>query len=313
MAGVEARTVRYSVNGMSLVADHRGDPDAAPVLFLHGGGQTRHSWAGSARRLSDRGWHTVTLDARGHGESEWAPDGDYRLRSMAQDVLEVIDGFASPPLVVGASLGGLTAILLEGDLAPGASAGVVLVDIVPNWNNDGGERVREFMTDRMTEGFASLQEVATAVATYNPGRPPPTDLDGLKKNLRHRDGRWYWHWDPHFLTPAPGNPGGPPGEVADREALMTWTGRIGSPMMLVRGRTSDVVAEADARVFRQAFPHVEFVDVSGAGHMVAGDRNDVFTDAVVDFLERHHRRADQSALDGSGGAGGVQDESNGPV
>ncbi|MGI9600704.1 MAG: alpha/beta fold hydrolase [Acidimicrobiales bacterium] len=286
-------TITYTVNGITVTADHRGDPDGTPVLFLHGGGQTRHSWGGSAGRLAERGWHTVTLDARGHGESDWAPDGDYRLRSMAEDVRGVIEHMSAPPMLVGASLGGLTSILLEGDLAPGIAAGVVLVDIVPNWNDDGGNRIKDFMAERMAEGFGSLDEVADAVAAYNPHRPRPDDLEGLKKNLRQRDGRWYWHWDPAFIepsvtaAPAGADQGTPPSEIADRDLLMTWTGRIEAPMMLVRGRTSDVVNEADAQVFLDRHPHVEYIDVSGAGHMVAGDRNDVFTDAVVAFLQRH--------------------------
>ncbi|MDH3705317.1 MAG: alpha/beta hydrolase [Acidimicrobiia bacterium] len=281
---MEARTHRYEVNGITVVADHRGDPDRTAVVFLHGGGQTRHSWGGSARRLAERGWHTVTIDARGHGDSDWA--SDYGLRSLAEDVRAVIESLAVRPVLVGASMGGLTSIMLEGELAPGTAEGVVLVDIVPNWSQSGGERIRQFMAERMHDGFASLDEVADAVAAYNPHRPRPDDLEGLKKNLRQRDGRWYWHWDPAFISPAFGAEQQAPSEMTDHDELVRWTERIDVPMMLVRGRTSDVVSEQDAAEFLERHPHVDFVDVTGAGHMVAGDRNDVFTDAVVQFLDR---------------------------
>jgi peroxiredoxin len=267
--------------GVRLVGDRRGDPDARPVLFLHGGGQTRHSWGGAARKIAAEGWQAVTVDSRGHGESDWA-DGDYRLSSFAADVVAVAETLSARPVLVGASLGGLTSILLEGDLAPGTAAGVVLVDIIPDMEQAGADRIQAFMSDKVDEGFASLDEVADAVAAYNPHRPRPDDLDGLRKNLRERDGRWYWHWDPAFVG---GTADFPPAEIMDTDRLNAAVGAIGVPMLLVRGRMSDLVSAESAAAFVERFPHVGFADVSGAGHMVAGDRNDVFTTAVLDFLD----------------------------
>lgn len=269
--------------GVTLVADHRGDPREPAVLFLHGGGQTRHSWDGSARALAARGWHAVTLDLRGHGESDWAPDGDYRLRAFAADIRRVVETLDEPPAIVGASLGGLTALLLEGSLFPGSARAVVLVDVIPELHRPGTDRIRDFMAANMHTGFDSLEQVADAVAAYNPHRRRPNDLEGLKKNLRQREGRWYWHWDPAFMNPA-GRLG--PSEINDVDLLMGAAHRVGVPMLLVRGQMSDVVSETAVERFLAELPHVEFVDVSDAGHMVAGDRNDAFTDEVVDFLGR---------------------------
>jgi peroxiredoxin len=196
-------------------------------------------------------------------------------------VAAVAERLGRPPVLVGASLGGLTTILLEGDLAPGTAAGVVLVDIIPDMEQAGADRIQAFMSDRLDEGFASLEEVADAVAAYNPHRPRPDDLDGLRKNLRERDGRWYWHWDPDFVG---GTADFPPAEIMDTERLNAAVGAIAVPMLLVRGRMSDLVSEASTRTFLERFPHVAFADVSGAGHMVAGDRNDAFTAAVLEFL-----------------------------
>jgi pimeloyl-ACP methyl ester carboxylesterase len=287
----DAAEVRFAgKDGLELVGDRRGDPGQAPVVFLHGGGQTRHSWGGAAARVAKLGWQTLTLDARGHGESAWSESGDYRLESFAEDVRLVLSRFDEPPVLVGASLGGLTAILLTGELAPGVARGVVLVDIVPDMEEAGAERIRAFMTDRATAGFASLDEAADAVAAYNPQRSRPDDQAGLRKNLRERDGRFYWHWDPRFLDPLPGKG---PEEIMDVPRLHEATRRMVDdlPVLLVRGRASDLVSAEKAAEFCARFPTVEFVDVSVAGHMVAGDRNDAFTASVASFLQRlspHH-------------------------
>ena len=260
--------------------------DAPPVVFLHGGGQTRHSWGGTARQVAARGMTAYTLDARGHGDSDWAPDGDYRLTLFAGDVEAVVGQLGARPVLVGASLGGLTSILLTGELSPGVARAVVLVDIVPDMEPAGAERIRAFMAERANEGFATLEEAADLVAGYNTHRERPADTSGLAKNLRERDGRWYWHWDPRFMQAVEGKS---PSEIMDVDRLHAAVERMVAdvPVLLVRGRMSDLVSEEKATTFLARFPAIEFVDVSGAGHMVAGDRNDAFTDAVLAFLDRH--------------------------
>ena len=271
--------------GLRLVADRWGDPAAPPVVFLHGGGQTRHSGSGSAKAVARAGWQSITVDARGHGSSDWSAAGDYRLVTFAADVGHLADGLARRPVLVGASLGGLTSMLLAGELSPGIAAGVVLVDIVPDMEQAGAQRIQSFMADRLADGFGSLDEVAEAIAAYNPHRPRPDDLSGLRKNLRERDGRFYWHWDPGFID---GSAEHPPAEINDIERLSAAPGSgiesDGIPLLLVRGRSSDLVSAERAAAFCDRFPSCRFVDVSGAGHMVAGDRNDAFTAAVLDFL-----------------------------
>jgi peroxiredoxin len=143
------------------------------------------------------------------------------------------------------------------------------------------------MNDRMNSGFSSLDEVADAIQEYNPHRPRPTDLDGLRVNLRRRGERWYWHWDPKFID---GTSALPPIEVTDIDRLYAAVDAIlrnDVPMLLVRGQMSDLVTQERADEFIARFPEIDFVDVGGAGHMVAGDRNDAFADAVVEFLGRH--------------------------
>src|SRR6202008_1555709 len=279
------------VGGTRIVADRLGDPQAAAVVFLHGGGQTRRSWGKAAAAVAERGWQAVTVDSRGHGESDWSEDGDYRLASFAGDVREVLGNLPPQPVLVGASLGGFTSMLLAGEISPGIASAVVLVDIVPNMEQSGATRIHNFMADRVKSGFASLEEVADAIAEYNPHRPRPTDLDGLTANLRRRGDRWYWHWDPQFIS---GTAPFPPFEVTDADRMHAAVDAIlrdGVHMLLIRGQMSHLVSQQSADAFLARFPQVEFTDVRGAGHMVAGDRNDIFAGAVLDFLTR---RIDQA-------------------
>ena len=279
----EPETRRHTLSGgHTLVADHWGEPSDDAVLFLHGGGQTRHSWGGTAKAMAAAGRYTVTLDMRGHGESDWTDDGDYQLRTFADDAREVIDQLGVKPSLVGASLGGMTGVLLEGDRHPGSISALVLVDIIPRMNPAGADRVKAFMMANAKAGFGSLEEVADAVSAYNPHRPRPSDLEGLKKNLRLRDGRWYWHWDPRFIELGMSEP---TREVRDPDLMSRAMAAIDVPVLLVRGRMSDLVTEEGAAAFQAEYPDARYVDVSGAGHMVAGDKNDVFTSAVVSFIE----------------------------
>jgi pimeloyl-ACP methyl ester carboxylesterase len=135
------------------------------------------------------------------------------------------------------------------------------------------------MTSR-PDGFRSLEEAAEAVAAYTSHRRRIVDLSGLRKNLRRgHDGRWRWHWDPALIQ-GPGRPNA----TSDPERLEACARRLRVPTLLVRGGSSDVLSEHGVRAFLALVPHGRFADVSGAGHMVAGDRNDAFTEAVRAFL-----------------------------
>jgi len=260
------------------MADAWGDPTHPPVLLLPGGGQTRHAWGTTARTLALHGWHAIAVDPRGHGESDWAPDGDYAIDAFVADLKLVLAALARRPVLVGASLGGITALLAEGESADGVAAALVLVDIATRIEVNGVEKIRAFMTAH-PEGFTSLEEAAEAVARFLPHRPRPRELSGLAKNLRqHPDGRFRWHWDPQFLN------GRPPRDVARSTRLVDAARALRVPTLLVRGKLSDVLSEEGAHEFLALVPHARYVDVSGAGHMVAGDRNDAFKDAVVSFL-----------------------------
>ena len=274
-----------------LVADVTGPSEAPPVILLHGGGQTRHSWQTTLHVLGERDWRVYAVDLRGHGESEWAPDGDYSLDAFAGDVRSVARSLGRQPALVGASLGGvasLAAIAESGE--PPIAVALILVDVGHRIEPSGRDRISSFMFEHLESGFASLDEVADAIQRYNPHRPRPTDLVGLRKNLRQRpDGRWVWHWDPRFLS----GPGGGPDEtrtsIIDPERLAGAARAISVPTLLVRGRQSDLLSREGAEELLELIPHARFTDVAGAGHMVAGDRNDLFNAAIIDFLDATRR------------------------
>jgi pimeloyl-ACP methyl ester carboxylesterase len=275
-------------DGIGLAADVVGDPSSPPVLLFHGGGQTRHAWGTTLEVLGSKGWHAFSVDLRGHGQSDWDPEGDYTLDAFAADVRTIAETFDSPPALVGASLGGLAAMVAIAEAAHPATIGraLVLVDVAPTIQPEGALRIGAFMAEHMEDGFGSLEEVADAIAAYNPHRPRPSDLSGLRKNLRQRpDGRWAWHWDPRFISGRYGSKDETRASIIDPARLRLAAKELTVPVLLVRGRMSDLLSEEGAQELLELVPHARLTDVAGAGHMVAGDRNDLFNDAVVSFLE----------------------------
>ena len=176
---------------LTLVADewNRGAGSNRPtILMLHGGGQNRFSWKNTGAVLADHGFHVIAIDARGHGDSDRSPNGQYTVDTLAGDIAEVLQQIGRPVVLIGASMGGLTGIQVAYDAGPQIVTKLVLVDVVPRFESEGSHRIRDFMA-RHVNGFDTLEEAADAIAEYLPYRKRPRNLEGLKKNLRHRDGR----------------------------------------------------------------------------------------------------------------------------
>ena len=153
------------------------------------------------RRWPIAGGTSYRVDLRGHGESAWPDDGDYQIDAFAADVPRSQRRSPQLPVLVGASLGGVASLVAIGESPTPVARALVLVDVAPTIERAGVDRIGDFMTAHMDDGFGSLEEVADAIADYNPHRPRPSDLSGLTKNLRQRDdGRWVWHWDPRFMS-----------------------------------------------------------------------------------------------------------------
>lgn len=264
---------------LSLAADVGGPENGLPVILLHGGGQTRYSWKQLAQVLIRHGCRITNIDLRGHGESDWAADADYGIDAFVRDLRAIIALQPQPPMLVGASLGGITSLLTVGESDAPIACGLALVDIVPKFDQKGSDAIARFMLSN-PDGFATLDEAAAAVSAYLPHRPKPPSNAGLMKNLRYRNGRLYWHWDPRMFEVEQSQR---PDQVSGR--MEAAARRIRIPTLLVRGGKSDLVSMEGVRHFLDLVPGASFVDVAGAAHMVAGDMNDVFSRAIVDFID----------------------------
>lgn len=275
----EPMHVWKGLDGIGIAGDSWGDPAGPLVLLQHGGGQTRHAWKGTGKLLGAAGYYAVAFDARGHGDSDWAADGLYGQDVMVQDLEHVIAALGrSCPVLVGASMGGGTSLVAVGENHVDACA-LIMVDIAPRIEMEGIDKIQAFMSQK-PEGFSSLEEVAEAIGNYQPHRLRPANLAGLVKNVRlGTDGKYRWHWDPRFRA-----------GIRDlgrrEERLEACARRLTLPTLLVRGGLSDVLSEAGAQNFLDLCPHSEYINVTNAGHMVAGDRNDIFGNAVIAFLAR---------------------------
>ena len=268
-----------------IIASEWGDNLNPLVIMLHGGGQTRHSWKGVAAKIADLGFHVIAHDLRGHGESFWDSDGDYTFDAHRDDLIKIIQKLGKKANLVGASLGGMISLSLAGHEEESKHcSGLIMVDIGMRPNDQGSDRIVEFMRSG-AKGFASVEEAADAVSGYLPHRERPKDISGLKKNLRLKeDGRYYWHWDPLFLTDRTGM-----GEVREErfKQLENSAKRIAVPTLLVQGALSDILTNKEKEEFLNAVPHAKFAEIQQATHMVVGDKNDIFAEAIVDFLSEH--------------------------
>jgi pimeloyl-ACP methyl ester carboxylesterase len=284
---MEPKRVEFQGAEKNVLVSDRYGAGNQPVIMLHGGGQTRHSWDAASKRIASLGHPVYSLDQRGHGESGWVETGNYGFADFAKDLVAVTRQVQalhrSRPVVVGASLGGFAGMLAEGKENPGGLSALVLVDITPRIDMGGVSKIIGFMGDRVEEGFASVEEAADAIARYLPNRAKPKDLSGLSKNLRHHDdGRYRWHWDPAFLKTRQNHET----HLAEKvqQDMLVATGNLKLPVLLIRGQNSELVSMDHVREFQEQVPHAKFTDIRDAGHMVAGDKNDVFATAVEEFL-----------------------------
>lgn len=271
-------------DGIRLVASVAGSIERPAILLAHGGGQTRHAWGNTMKALCDRGYRAIALDLRGHGDSDWSEHGRYELDAFADDLITVARCLGQPPAVVGASLGGLAALIAEGEKAAGTFSCLTLVDVTPRMEMAGINRIVGFMTAHVQKGFKSIDEAADVIAAYLPNRERRRNLSGLAKNLRlGSDGRYRWHWDPRFITNVQ-----PPEQERRFDRLENAARRVGCPVHLVRGGMSDLVSEEVTKAFLELVPHASYSNVVDAGHMVVGDQNDHFSQAVLGFLETRY-------------------------
>lgn len=255
-----------------------GDPAAPPVLFFHGGGQSRGSWRGSAQIVGAAGFYGVTIDLRGHGDSEWAPDGDYLLDAYARDVEALLGQFDRPVTLVGASRGGQAA-LVGGSRHPERVRLIVLADVAPLMRDYGVDGIRAFFAEGEL-GFDTLDQAADSLARHL-DRPRIADASRMARTMRQDAlGRWHWPWDPatghsKFLHPP-----------SEGEAILAAAARVTSPVVLVRAELSHLLTDEGVARFSQLTPQLRVKVAKGASHMFTADRNDTFATDLLDWLEQ---------------------------
>ena len=242
-----------------------------------------HDAAGARRQ----GWRAYAVDLRGHGESEWAPDGDYTLDAFAATSSRSRVRSTQPPALVGASLGGISSLAAIGEHRPTPLArALVLVDVAPRIEDAGRDRIGAFMARAHGDGFAVARRGRRRDPGLQPAPAAPDEPRGSEEEPAPADdGRWYWHWDPRVHHGRQGSPDETRSSLVDPDRLQAAARGSTIPTLLVRGRVSDLLSEEGAQELLELVPHAQLVDVAGAGHMVAGDRNDLFNDAVVAFLD----------------------------
>lgn len=276
MSAPARAVVELPGDGLTLRADVYGPHTGPPVLFFHGGGQSRRSWSGAASSIAAAGYRAYTVDLRGHGTSDWAADGDYLLDAFGRDVAALLDFFDRPVALVGASRGGQSA-LVGASRRPGKAALVMLADVAPLLRDEGVDDFRDFFI-ASAAGFATVDAAADTLAEHL-GLPRKSDVSGLVKTMRQGDdGRLYWQWDPLTVSPEFLNP------PSEGLALQDAAARITDPVVLVRAELSTIVTDEGEALFRQLTPQLDVVLAKGVGHMVTGDRNDVFAETLLDYL-----------------------------
>jgi pimeloyl-ACP methyl ester carboxylesterase len=277
------RSLRLRVDdGVEIATESAGAADGQAVLLLHGAGQTRQSWRRVSARLMAKGMRVISADMRGHGESDWSPDGNYRYPRLVADVEAIVRHFGGPMILVGASIGGKIAMCTAAYCdAPIASA-LVMIDIVPRTNIAAMDRMLGGMRPPVG-GFESLDAAAQALASGSDTPFVSGSGERLRRSMRQdAQGRWHWHWDPAFMRSKE--------QGTDATSSLGYmedaARRTHVPLLLARGERSEIVTDDGVAAFRAIVPQLEVATIAGAGHMLVGDQNDIFSDRIEDFIAR---------------------------
>lgn len=283
IAGLEVEEVvvpsdhHLIVDGLRLHYLDWGGHDRRPLLFLHGGRLTAHTWDLVCLVLRSR-FRCVALDLRGHGDSEWSHDANYEADAHVRDVRGVIEQLGlHRPVLIGHSLGGMHAMAYAAEEAQ-ALAGLVLVDVAPKVDWAGSQRIIE--SGLNDSGAGSLDDFVERALALNPRRDPRLLRYSLRHNLRQLpDQTWTWKYDPRRITPE--------GYESIRRDLARLGGAalaISCPLLVVRGAESEVLSDTQAAEFAAALPDGRWATVPSAAHNIQGDNPRGLVEALTDFL-----------------------------
>jgi esterase len=253
-----------------------GGRGTTPIVFLHGGGLTAHTWDLVCLALRDR-YRCLALDARGHGDSEWIVNMDYSNSQHVEDVAAFVQALAlDRPVIVGMSMGGGTAVRYAQEYQPRA---LVIVDTGPVIDHAGGKQIRDFITQ--ADEVDSIEDFVDRAMKFNPRRNPLL----LRRSLLHNvvelpDGKWMWKYDKRHYGRMPETK-----MLEQRDAIWRNVEGISSPTLVVRGAQSPVFPRASAEGLVSRLPNARFVEIPNSGHTVQGDNPKDFVAALRAFLE----------------------------
>lgn len=251
-----------------------GTEGKPPFVCLHGGAQTAHSWDDFAPVVRND-YHVYALDQRGHGDSDWAPDGDYSRYTQCEDVEAFVSALGlSPFILTGLSMGGINAITYTARY-PEKVRALIIVDVGPEIETRGRENIQNFTRIDELDSFEAFIERAHR---FNPRR----SLENLRQRLSHNlkqlpNGKWTWKFDQQRLNTGIRSGLGP-------EGLWEDVRKIRCPTLIVRGGESDILTPEAAQRLQAAIPNSRLTVVPGAGHSVMGDNPAGFNAAVQEFL-----------------------------
>ena len=266
-----------TVNGMNFHYLEWGSPGNPLVVMLHGGSQQAHSWDFVSLPLSEH-HHIIAMDQRGHGDSDWAPDGDYTIEAHQGD----IDGFISALgldgfHLIGHSMGGRNSYVWASNNSRKLKS-LVIVDTGPEAQSRGRNRIQNFR--ELPDELDTFEEFATRVQEYT-GRTREQTLGALKYSIRQRaDGKWTWKYDKALRTPGRNE------RQWTSEQLWDAVVKITCPTLVIRGGNSDIFADATMAKMKEVIPNCSTVTVPDAGHLVAGDNPADFLTAVREHYVR---------------------------
>ena len=283
LAGVEVTEMALPTDKNVVLGGMRfhyldwGNEGRRPIVFLHGGGLTAHTYDLVCLALRPE-HHCIALDLRGHGDSEWSPVMDYGIESNAGDVAAFVEHLALPELVlVGMSLGGLTALQYAGEHSA-RLAGLVVIDIGPQFQRAGSNKIREFLAAPAEHG--SVEDFVRSAKAFNPRRDEALLRRSLLHNLRRTPaGTWVWKWDPRRRAATES-------DSEDRRSARLWESvdRIRCSTLVVRGAESEIFLEADAVALTSRLPSGRWTTIENAGHTVQGDNPAGLVAALRPFL-----------------------------
>lgn len=266
-----ARDHRAQLRGLTFHWLERGAPGARPLLMLHGGAQTAHSFDEVAPDLA-RDHHVVCIDQRGHGDTSWTPR--YRRDDFVGDVEALLDRFGwDATTLVGMSLGGLNSIACAAR-RPARVRALVVVDVIPSVTTEGRDSITKQLA---VQEFDRFEDAVASAHAFNPRRTVENIRERLGQAMREGpDGKWRYKYDPGIAS-----------GIADIDRLWSDVRRIACPTLLVRGAESPMITDAGVERFLRETRHGRIATVAGAGHSVMGDNPAGFLAAVRPFLARY--------------------------